>query len=176
MKNFRSLAASALLYLMLTGAIALTKSPWCDEAWYGSPGFNLITKGYMGTSSLEPTSTTWKSVRLTGIDRHTYWAMPLHFLATALWYTLFGFSILSLRALSILWGLLALFCWIRIAARLSPQPHVALVTGLLLACNAVFINRADHAIGQVTTSGLRARPNSPFATRAPAFIIGCSTP
>jgi len=142
MNNVKNFAVPALLYLILASATAVTKAPWCDEAWYGSPGYNLITKGYMGTSSLDPASTTWKSVRLTGIDRHTYWAMPLHFLATAGWYKLAGFSIFSLRALSIAWGLLALFCWIRIAAELSPERHVALVTGLLLACNYVFVNRS----------------------------------
>ena len=72
---------SIAVYLTLAGSTALNKRPWCDETWYASPGWNLITNGYMGTSTLEPSSTTWKSVRLTGIDRHTYWAMPLHFLA-----------------------------------------------------------------------------------------------
>src|ERR1035438_9735040 len=103
-----AVGVSVAVYLILASATAVTKGPWCDETWYASPGWNLITKGYMGTSTIEPSSTTWKSVRLTGIDRHTYWAMPFHFLATAGWYTLFGFSLLSVRALSIIWGLIAL--------------------------------------------------------------------
>ena len=62
----------------------------------------------MGMSVLDPTSSTWKGVRLDGIDRHVYLNMPLHFLATAGWYRLFGFSLFSLRTLSSLWGLATL--------------------------------------------------------------------
>jgi hypothetical protein len=96
----------------------------------------------MGTSTLEPSSTTWKSVRLTGIDRHTYWAMPFHFLTTAGWYELFGFSLLSVRTLSIIWGLMALLCWFFIVRELSGETSAASLAVFLLACDNVYVNRA----------------------------------
>ena len=130
------------VYLILTVSTALTKIPWCDEAWYASPGWNLITKGTMGTSTLEPSSTTWKSVGLTGIDRHTYWAMPLHFLATAAWYKAFGFSLLSVRALSIAWGLIALLCWFVIVREVSGEWAAASLAVFLLGCDSYYVNAA----------------------------------
>jgi 4-amino-4-deoxy-L-arabinose transferase-like glycosyltransferase len=133
---------SIAVYLILTGATAVTKCPWNDETWYASPGWNLITKGHMGMSTLEPSSTTWRSVRLTGIDRHTYLAMPFHFLATAGWYKLFGFSLLSVRALSIIWGLIALLCWFFIVRELAGETSAASLAVFLLACDSVYVNRA----------------------------------
>jgi 4-amino-4-deoxy-L-arabinose transferase-like glycosyltransferase len=133
---------SIALYLILTCATAVTKCPWNDETWYASPGWNLITKGHMGTSTLEPSSSTWRSVRLTGIDRHTYWAMPFHFLATAGWYKLFGYSLLSVRALSIIWGLIALLCWFFIVRELAGETSAASLAVFLLACDSVYVNRA----------------------------------
>ena len=110
-------------FLCLAGSLAYTLAPWDDESWFATPGWNLISQGHMGTSALDPTATfssggsdtlNHKGVPLTGIDRHTYWVMPLHFVATAAWYKVFGFSLHSLRAFTISWALLALLCWFSI--------------------------------------------------------------
>jgi len=76
----RLVAGSALIVLVYLGlglTDVFTRAPWCDEAWFGNPAYNLAYKGFMGTTVLDPASSTWKSVKLTGIDRHTYWVMPL---------------------------------------------------------------------------------------------------
>ena len=75
----------------------------------------------MGTTVLEPASSTWKSVKLTGIDRHTYWVMPLNLLANAAGFRVFGFSVYSMRLLSLLWGLIALCAWGAILWKLTGQ-------------------------------------------------------
>ena len=100
----RFVAASALIVLVYLGlglTNVLTRAPWCDEAWFGNPAYNLAFKGFMGTTVLDPASSTWKSVKLTGIDRHTYWVMPLNLLMNAAGFRVFGFSIYSMRLLSL---------------------------------------------------------------------------
>src|SRR4051794_12679021 len=99
------------VYLGLGLSDVIMRAPWCDEAWFGNPAYNLAYKGFMGTTVLEPSSTTWKSVKLTGINRHTYWVMPLHLLMNAAAFRVFGFSIFSMRLLSLFWGLVALCAW-----------------------------------------------------------------
>ena len=107
----RVVAGSVLIVLVYLGlglTNVFTRAPWCDEAWFGNPAYNLAYKGFMGTTVLEPASTTWKSVKLTGIDRHTYSVMPLNLLMNAAGFRLFGFNIYSMRLLSLLWGWIAL--------------------------------------------------------------------
>lgn len=146
----------AALYLLLAGLTAYTKAPWRHEAWYGTPGWNLLTHGSMGTSALDPASTSWKQVKLTGIDRRTYWALPLEFLAEVPWYARFGFGILSLRALSICWGLAALAAWYGILEALTGRRESALLAAALLACDFVFVTRAADGRMDMMSGALAA--------------------
>src|SRR3954469_24660532 len=93
-------ALIVLVYLGLGLTTAFTRAPWCDEGWFGNPAYNLAYKGFMGTTVLEPAGSTWKSVKLTGIDRHSYWVMPLHLLETAAGFRVLGYSVFSMRLLS----------------------------------------------------------------------------
>jgi 4-amino-4-deoxy-L-arabinose transferase-like glycosyltransferase len=92
----------------------------------------------MGTTILESKG-TW----MEGMDRHTYWILPLHILAQAGWYKLFGFSLLSLRSLSIFWGAILLFSLYAIVNRLSRDPAIALLSAGLLAIDHAFIGVAS---------------------------------
>jgi 4-amino-4-deoxy-L-arabinose transferase-like glycosyltransferase len=127
------------LYLLLALGSAFTQRPWCDEAWNASPAFNLITKGYMGTSFLETAGTT-----LQRLDRYTYWILPLHPLALAGWYEIFGFGILQTRSLSMAWGLVALWSLYLFMKSLSGDRRVALLTVFLLALDFVFVQRSSE--------------------------------
>src|SRR6058998_2972490 len=109
----------------------VTRTPWQDEAWFGSPAYNLAYKGFLGTTILDPASSTWKSVALTGIDRHTYWVMPLSLLLNAADFRLFGFGSIQMRAPSLLWGLAFLLAWRVILHRLDVPQEVALAALLL---------------------------------------------
>jgi Dolichyl-phosphate-mannose-protein mannosyltransferase len=125
------------LYLMLASTMALTKRPWCDEAWLATPALNLITTGRLSTTNLEGTG-TW----LQGIDQYTYWVMPLDLLAQAAWYRVVGFGLMPMRMLSILWGLVALGSWFVVVRRLTDRPMVALLTLLFTATDFIFVRGA----------------------------------
>ena len=128
MRSPRYLAAAAVIvavYLGLGLTNVLTRAPWCDEAWFGSPSYNLAYRGFMGTTVLDPASSTWKNVKLTGIDAHTYWVMPLNLLYNAAAFRIFGFSILPMRLLSLAWGLAALAAWGAILWKLTGRMALA---------------------------------------------------
>lgn len=107
---------------------ALRVQPNSNEAWFADPPRNLLRHGHLGTTILSAQG-TW----LEGIDRHTYWAMPVHLLAQAAWYSLFGFSLLSMRLLSVAAGLGLVLAWFLVADRLLANRTLALVAAGLLA-------------------------------------------
>ena len=153
----RFAAGSALIVLVYLGlglTNVLTRVPWCDEAWFGNPAYNLAYKGFMGTTVLDPASSTWKSVKLTGIDRHTYWVMPLDLLLNAAGFRVFGFSIFSMRLLSLLWGLLALVAWGAILWKLTGQPLLTLGSLGLIAVDYHFLMQASDGRMDVMTIAL----------------------
>ena len=125
-------------YFLLTTGSIFTRLPWVDEGIFASPAYNLIFKGYMGTTSMETAGTAWQ-----GIERHTYWIVPLHMLAQAGWYKLFGFGLFSMRALSALWGLAALAALYLIALRFSGDRAVAALAAMLIALDCSFVATAS---------------------------------
>jgi 4-amino-4-deoxy-L-arabinose transferase-like glycosyltransferase len=133
------LLAIAALFLAATVSVALTRIPWCDEAWIASPGFNLAVHGKLITPVLAFAPDDPKTF---GLNQHTYWIMPLHLVLQAGWYKLFGFSLLAMRSISMLWGLAALWSWFLIMRALTEDVDIAILTVGLLATDFVFIMRA----------------------------------
>src|SRR5260370_37081740 len=152
-----SVAGSALIVLVSLGVgltNLFTRAPWCEGACFGNPGYTLGYKGFMGTTVLEPASSTWKSVKLTGIDRHTYWVMPLNLLANAAGFRVFGFSIYSMRLLSLLWGMIALCAWGASLWKLTGQPLLTLGSLGLIAVDYHFLMQASDGRMDVMTVAL----------------------
>jgi 4-amino-4-deoxy-L-arabinose transferase-like glycosyltransferase len=141
----------ALAFVALAVGSARTKSPWSDEAWFAQAGLNLATRGEMTTPVLETTGTKFK-----GLERHTYWVMPLHLVTQAGWYKVFGFSLFSLRMLSAMFGVLALFSWYFIVGNLSGNRKIALLTCVLLAFDYVFVMAASFGRGDMMSASLGA--------------------
>lgn len=157
MRSPRLVAGAAVIVLAYFGlglTSASMRAPWCDEAWFGSPAYNLAYKGFMGTTVLDPASSTWKSVKLTGIDRRTYWVMPLSLLENAAGFRIFGYSNTAMRAVSLLWGLVALCAWGAILWKLTG--HAALTLGSLglIAVDYHFIQQASDGRMDVMTVAL----------------------
>ena len=145
------LAVVVLAFLALAVGSALTKSPWSDEAWFAQAGLNLATRGEMTTPVLETAGTNFK-----GLERHTYWVMPLHLVTQAGWYKVFGFSLFSMRMLSAVFGVLALFSWYFIVGNLSGNRKVALITFVLLAFDYIFVMAASFGRGDMMSAALGA--------------------
>ena len=122
------------IYSALAVGTALTAIPGTDEGWFANPAYNLITKGSFSTTVMETFATPFA-----GMDRHTYWIMPLQPLTLSLWYRLFGFSVFSGRSLSIVWGLVALVSWFIIVRSLFRRTSLGFLVLALLSCDYIFI-------------------------------------
>lgn len=148
--------AAVAAYVALAFASAATKSPEIDEGFFANPAFNLATKGHMGTTVLETEGSA-----LRGIREHTYWVLPLHLVWQAGWYKVFGFGLLQLRSVSILWGLLALAAWFVIVRQLSGERGAGLLAAGLLAVDYTFVavgslGRMDMMCAALGFAGLAA--------------------
>lgn len=144
-----------LLFLALSISTILSRRVVANEGWFADPAYHLLTTGSLRTTILESKG-TW----LTGIDRHTYWILPLHPLVQASWYKLFGFSLWSLRALSTAWGVVALGAWFLITSKLFNR-SLATVATLLIAVDYHFtldaaLGRMDMMCAALGFSGLAA--------------------
>ena len=171
------------VYLLLAVGGVRTILPWCDEAWFASPALNLISNGTFGTSVLDPTS-DFRLNRIAGIDRYTYWIVPLYPLTQAAWYTVFGFGLFSLRFYSVAFGLIALAaCYITLKV-LSGNRRVATVAVALLSIDFTFqwtasVGRMDMmcaALGQAAFAAflwLRTR-NFPLALLVSQTLVAAA--
>ena len=133
------LAVAIALFLAATVSIALSRAPWCDEAWFACAGFNLAAHGRLVTPVVAPAPDDPKTL---GLAEHTYWVMPLDLVFEAGWYKLFGFSLFALRSISIVWGLGALWAWYWIMRTLTGETSIAVLAVLLLGTDFVFVMRA----------------------------------
>jgi 4-amino-4-deoxy-L-arabinose transferase-like glycosyltransferase len=179
-----ALAVILFVCLALAAGSALTRRPWSDEAWFANPAWNLATKGFMGTTVLR-TGEAW----LRGIERHTYWVMPLGLLAEAGWYKLVGFSLFKTRLLETMWSLVALAAWYYALKKLSGDVRLALLTAALLAVDYVFVSAASFGRMDMMSAALglsayaaylgwreRNLPVAIFASQALTCLSGLTHP
>ena len=133
--------ALTLLYLFLAVGDALAALPWCDEAWLSNPALTFLRHGYLGTPIL--TEFGWGPPEsLRHIAQRTYWIMPLHMLTQIAWDKLFGYSLLSLRCLSIAWGAVALGALGAIVFRATRDLRTVLLTGAIAGTDYFYLTRA----------------------------------
>ncbi len=132
------LAAAIFIFIGLAIALAMTKAPWCDEGWFANPSYNLAFHGKMSTNVLNP-SGHFLNAYLSGIKERTYVVPPNHLVALAGWYRLFGFSLLTLRAYSIVWGAISLPALFFIFYKLLPDPRVAQLGTLFTAVDFIYL-------------------------------------
>jgi hypothetical protein len=126
-------------YTALGVGTAHALRPWVDEGWHGAPAWSLAFRGFMGTPC-------YVEAGLKDIDRYTYWIMPIYPVAQAIWYRLFSFSLMSMRALSVLCGLVGLLAWTLFFRRLTEDSLGALLFMALMACD--YINQSDVGTGR----------------------------
>src|SRR5882724_8279946 len=133
------------LYLTLAGAADRTYMTWCDDAWFATPGINLATNGTFGTPVLDETA-VWNARNLRGVNQRTYWFMPLHPVVVAGWTFIAGASLLAVRTLSMLWGLVALAAWFLIVRKFAEPDGMrpALFMAALLAIDFHFLVYAGY--------------------------------
>ena len=103
-KNYRIfivILTSIAIFCILASISSLTTRPESDEGGFANPAINLVREGHFGTTVFDMEKTT-----MTRINERTYWVMPLFLLHASANFRIFGFSVFSMRLVSIFWGLI----------------------------------------------------------------------
>ncbi len=92
----------AILPFIINLSFSLFKEPpiWPDEAIYADVAHNLLKESRLGTD-------LWGQT-IPGVKNHALWYPPAFFYSLAIWFKIFGFSIINQRLLSVLMGFLLL--------------------------------------------------------------------
>jgi 4-amino-4-deoxy-L-arabinose transferase-like glycosyltransferase len=130
-----------MFYLAVVLVIIWNKAPTWDEGWFASPPYNLLHHGHFGTSTIDPQGYLLRA-ELTHINQRTYWVLPLSLLAQVPWYVAFGFGLVQMRLLTLVFGLLAIAALYTWTARLTGSWSAALVAGLLMAQDNILLWRS----------------------------------
>jgi 4-amino-4-deoxy-L-arabinose transferase-like glycosyltransferase len=137
-----------LVYCGLAFLTAVSRRPAPDEGLFASPAITLITKGYMGTPVRD------SSVGLPGLERRTYWVMPLHLVVLAGWYKVFGIGLGQMRLLSILWGIAGLAALFVLVRRLTRDIWAAAIAAALSATDYVYVTFSSSGRMDVMAAAL----------------------
>ena len=143
------LALAIVIFLTLAVWSSLTTRPESDEGSFASPSLNLATNGHFGTTVFETEKQT-----LTRIDQRTYWVLPLFLLNASAAFKVLGFSLFSMRFVSIFWGLVLLISWYFIVLKISNDKMKAALCGLFLACSYVILSTATIGRGDTMCAAL----------------------
>lgn len=140
-KNFCFVVLLAVvIFFVIASGSALTNRPQIDEGMFASPSLNLATEGFFGTTVLE----TEKSP-LTRITERTYWVMPTFLLNAAASFKVFGFSLYTMRLVSILAGIIFIIAGYFVALKLSQNENIAILSSVLIACDYMVLDTASQA-------------------------------
>ena len=125
-------------FLALVFARCFANLPWCDEGWFYDPVYNLVTKGFAGTTVMEGTGFDWA-----GIERYQYWQAPFHLVVDTIWVKIFGLSLVSFRALSMVCGAVWFGCWILLLQHFAVPRTVALLALAFIAADYAAVRTAS---------------------------------
>lgn len=122
----------ALIFAVITIAIALTRSPWWDEGQLADPAHTLAQFGYLGSKIMSGKG--HPIVReFVAYDRYTFWTLPLYLVVLAGWIKLVGFSFVKLRMLSVLFGSGLVYAGSSLTRRLTGSHLSGVLAALFLA-------------------------------------------
>jgi 4-amino-4-deoxy-L-arabinose transferase-like glycosyltransferase len=86
--------------------------------------------------------------------QHTYWQPPAYFVFTAAWFRIFGFSLMSVRMLSIMFAVIALLSWSFIVQYLLDSPAAGLLATILISVDLFFLQSASSGRMEMMCCGL----------------------
>ena len=78
-----------------------------------------------------------------GVDRYTYWQMPIYMISLGAWFHLTPNSIESLRIFSVLWGCLYIACWFVFVRTIARDEKLALFMTSVIALDYSLVAAAS---------------------------------
>jgi hypothetical protein len=132
------------VFLLLSFGLAFTRLPDNDEGVRASEAYTLVHHGHMGLSLVDPAG-TW----MTGVNRFSYWVMPLYSFLLAGLFRLGAESLWWMRLWGVALGAVALAAYTVFFGVVFRRAATTLLFAALLGINYDFINFATLARSDV---------------------------
>jgi hypothetical protein len=129
-----------VVFIALALARCWTNLPWCDEGWFYDTVYNFLTTGHTGTTILVAKGFPWE-----GIERYQFWQPPMFWLVDAAWLEVFGLSLAAFRSLSVVAGVVLLYCWYWLLRKFGAPRWVQLLAMAIIA--------TDYAVVKAGSDG-----------------------
>ncbi len=137
-----AIAGSFAYFILASAAVAYSRVPWVDEGSFIASATNIVRTGLTGNPSVPP----WGlGIPLPQSQVHNFWVMPGFLYTEAAWFRIFPTSIYSARALSIVFGIIALVLFYRFVRSMSDSALPALLALALLATDFNMVMRVGTA-------------------------------
>lgn len=132
------------IWIGLVVAVAVSRAPYEDEAYYSFPAHSFLVHGDWGTREIESSAYLYPNIAapLTRLDRRTYKVFPLSLFIQAGWYRVAGWGLLQLRLISVIFGVIGILSWFWLIFSLSANFRLALIATLLIAFDWQYISEA----------------------------------
>lgn len=124
-----------MVFLLLGIGLALTRLPDSDEGQRASEAYTLLHHGHMGSSLLDPAG-TW----LNGVNRFSYWVMPLYSFLLAGLFRAGCESLWCMRLCAVALGAITLAAYTVFFGIVFRRPATTLLFAALLGLNYDFVN------------------------------------
>lgn len=136
------LATAFAYFVVATIAVAYTRLPFVDEGVFVASSIHIVQTGLTGDPSVPP----WGlGIPLPQSQVHNFWVLPGFLYSLAAWFQLFPATLYSARALSILFGIIALVLIYRFVRTISRSTALSVLTLVLLATDFNLIVRVATA-------------------------------
>lgn len=162
-KHVAVLSVATLLCCLLSIGHSLRNRPWNDEGAMASPAVTLLKQGKIATMIYEDAGADQPDgdTQRVGVHEHTYYLTPLYFLAQAVWYLVIPFSLLSMRLLSLFFGLVLALSTFGLIRKLTDDIWTATVGASILLLDYYFLicssmGRMDMMSSALGFAGLAA--------------------
>ena len=164
-----------VLFAALALGSAITRAPWCDEAYFAEPAYRLSTVGELSTKVVPPSP--FDDPKTLGTDHYTFYTMPLDLVLQAGVYRVLGFGYVQMRLLSLLWGIAAVMAWWLILLALGADHRLRLIATSMVALDYAFVRagsdgRMDMLSASLSTLGLAAFLMLQKRSYGPAVLAG----
>ena len=137
-----SIISIVVVFLILAISGAVTRAPWCDEAYFAEPALQINQIGRMATI-VDPPSPI-DDPRTVGTDRFVFWTLPLDIVLQAGWYRVLGFGMVQMRLLATIWALVAMAAWWTILRRLGAGIKLRVVVLALISLDYSFVRSGSE--------------------------------
>lgn len=160
--------AVAILYFAISAANAFSRSPWWDEGVFADVAENFALHGHFGSRVLAANG----FLDLPQVQEYTYWQFPAYLVVLGYWFRMFGTSVIAMRFLSVVFGVVLICAWFILVRKLSGNQSLALMAASLIALDYSVLAAAANGRMDMMCAALGSAALALYVSRRERGLAG----